>query len=118
VVPFFSNPAFHSLNLFSDTTNTGFGKEVCEISGRHGVVQELKGTLAYPHVDFGNSYCTVVHHFTALFALLTSIRVAVQQGHFWHWRRLPALHRLLGSESAPLSTERKPQLSQRPIVLT
>ena len=40
-------------------TQSGFGKEVCKISGRYGVVQELKETSAYPHFDFGNSFCTV-----------------------------------------------------------
>jgi len=45
----------HSLLLH---LHTGFGKEVCKISGHHGVVQELNETLAYPHFDFGNSFCT------------------------------------------------------------
>ena len=54
-----------------------FGKEVCEISGRSRVMQELKETLAYPHFDFGNSFCTGFHDFTVLFAFLTVIRVAV-----------------------------------------
>ena len=59
---------------------TGFGKDVCEISGPQGVVPELKETLTYPHFDFGNSFCTNFHDFTALFTFLTVIRIAVQQG--------------------------------------
>ena len=62
----------------------GFGKEGCEISGRHGVVQELKETLTSLHLDFDKSFCTVFRNFTALFASLTVIQVAAQEVYILH----------------------------------
>ncbi len=68
----------------------GFGKEGYEISGCYGVVQELKETLAYLHFDFGNSFCAVFRNWTAFFAFLPLIRVAVKKytfGTVYHRRR-------------------------------
>ena len=42
----------------------GFGKEGCKISGRYGVVPELKETLASPHLFWQQ----VLHRFSQLYS--------------------------------------------------
>jgi hypothetical protein len=96
----------------------GFGKDVCKISGRQEVVQELKETLAYPHFDFGSSFCTVFHDFTAPFAFLTLIRIAVQQVDFWHCLSPKALNDLNDPARMPVSKESNRKCSHRLTVPT
>jgi hypothetical protein len=59
-------------------------------------VQELKETLAYPHFDFGNSFCTAFSDFTALFAFLIVICIAAPRHCGWSLRHS-------GSDAAELS---------------